>query len=135
MKTIPYLIILPCLVFTQVVHGQEIQPGSWDIEMSLSMGGDMPAPANQSNICLNNLDEVIKAGAGCSARTTSASGNHVSMSVSCDVRGLKMDGTASLTVAQATVDGTINLAMQMGNEQSVPTVTALHAVRVGDCRK
>lgn len=57
------------------------------------------------------------------------------MNVSCDVQGLKMDGTANLTVLQTTVDGTLNLAMQMGNEQSVPTVSTLHAVRVGECQK
>lgn len=103
--------------------------------MSLSMGSDKPVPANKVTICLNSPDEVVKAEAGCSAHTSSTSGSQIRMDVSCDLQGLKMNGTANLTVSQTTVDGTLSLAMQMGNEQSVPTVSTLRAVRVGDCQK
>ncbi|MBL6749601.1 MAG: DUF3617 family protein [Nevskia sp.] len=133
MKTVPYL-LLPCLLLAAPAPAQDVQPGSWNIEMALAIGEEKPPPS-ATTMCLNNLDEMVNAGSGCAAHTTSASGGHVEMSLSCDVNGLKMNGTGSLAVAPTRVDGTLNLTMQMAGDNPVPSVTTLHAVRLGDCTK
>ena len=123
------------LFSSHVAQSEEMLPGSWKVDMTLAMAGQMPIPAQPTTVCLKNVDDLVNTGAGCSVHTTSSTGNHVEMNISCDTNGLKMDGTGSLTVSPAKVDGTLNLAMQMGKDQSVPTVTTLHAVREGDCQK
>ena len=134
MKTILFIMIFAGAFVAQVALGEEIQPGSWAVDMTLSMGNEMPVPAKSETICLKNVNEMVNAGAGCSAVTTSAKGDHVDMNISCGVSGLNMNGTASLTVSRTTVDGTFNLAMQMAEGPAVQTLSTLHAVRVGDCK-
>ena len=133
MKTFPLAVIFSSLVYSQIAVAEEILPGSWSVESTLSMGG-MAMPANATTICLKNVSEMVSAGAGCSATTTSANGNHLDMKISCDVSGMNMDGTGSLAVSQTTVDGTFNLAMQMAQGPAMQMVSTLHAVRVGDCK-
>lgn len=133
MKTAPYL-LLPCLLLAAPAPAQDIRPGNWNIEMALAMGEEKPPPS-ATTICLKNLDEMVNAGSGCSAHTTSASGGHVEMSLACNVNGLNMAGTGSLAVAPTRVDGTLSLTMQMADDKPVPSVTTLHAVRFGDCQK
>lgn len=133
MRYVPYL-LFPCLLLAPPAPAQDVQPGNWNVEMALVMGGEKPPPS-ATTICLKNLDEMVNAGSGCSAHTTSASGGHVEMRLSCDINGLKMDGTGSLAVAPTRVDGTLNLTMQMADDKPVPSVTTLHAVRLGDCTK
>ncbi len=136
MNTILRILILANLVVVSpVALSEEILPGSWNVEMALAMAGQAPIPAQPTTVCLQNVKDLVNAGAGCSVTTTSVNGNHVDMKISCEVNGMKMDGTGSLSVAPAKVDGTLNLAMQMGNDQSVQTVTTLHAVRAGDCQR
>ncbi len=112
----------------------DIQPGNWNVEMKLAMGG-MPIPAQQDTLCLSNVKQLVNNGAGCSVKTTSTSGNHVNMAISCNMNGMQMDGTGDLTFTATKVDGTLNLSMQMGGDQAVETVTTLHAVRLGECPK
>ena len=121
--------------FAQVALGEEILPGSWAVEMTLAMGNEKPIPANATTICLQNVNDMVNAGAGCSAVTTSTNDNHVEMKISCNVSGLNMDGTGSLSVSRTTVDGTFNLAMQMAQGPALQTISTLHAVRVGDCKQ
>ena len=133
MKTFPLVVIFSSLVYSQFALAEEIQPGNWSVETTLSMGGT-PMPANATTICLQDVKEMVNAGAGCSAATTSANGSHVDMKISCNVSGMTMDGTGSLAVSKTTVDGTFNLAMQVAQGPALQTVSTLHAVRVGDCK-
>jgi hypothetical protein len=134
LKIISFIMIFAGVAVAQVAQGAEILPGNWNVEMTLAMGDEKPVPAKDTTICLQNVKELVNAGAGCSVATTSENGDHVDMKISCNVSGLIMDGTGSLTAAQSTVDGTFNLAMQMGAGMSVKTVSTLHAVRIGDCK-
>lgn len=133
MKTIPPALMLSALLLVPAAHAQEIQPGNWSVEMSLAMGG-MAVPTNAQTICLKDVNQLVNGGAGCAVKTTSATGNQVKMNISCNVNGMQMDGTGDLAVSPTNVDGTLNLAMQMGPGPAMQTVTTLHAVRVGDCQ-
>jgi hypothetical protein len=122
------------LLLAQTARGEDIQPGSWNVDMTMTMASEAPVPIKTATICLQNVKQLVKEGAECAVNTTSSSGSHTSMDISCNVNGLQMTGTASLTVSRTIVDGTLNLAMQMGNDPSVQTVTTMHAVRAGDCQ-
>lgn len=135
MKLISIIALFPCLLFVGMAQGVEIQPGNWKVQMGLSMGGGESIPSNESTICLKDVSQMVNAGAGCNVNTSSTNGNHVSMNISCDVSGLKMDGTGDLTVSSTQVDGTLNLTMKMEQGPAVPTTSSLHAVRVGDCQQ
>ncbi len=135
MKTFSLVVIFSSLVYSQLVLAVDIQPGNWSVETTMSMGGANAMPANTTTICLKDVNQMVNAGAGCSAATTSANGGHVDMKISCNVSGMTMDGTGSLAVSQTTVDGTFNLAMQMAQGPALQTVSTLHAVRVGDCKQ
>jgi len=135
MKLLPSIILFSSFVLAQVAHAEDIQAGSWTVNMALSMGGEAAIPAKETTICLQNVKELVNASAECAVNTTAQTSNHVDMKISCNVNGLKMDGTGSLSIAKTQVDGTLNLAMQMGQDQSVQTVSTIHAVRVGDCQK
>lgn len=133
MKTLSSALIFLGLLFAPIAHAQEIEPGNWNVEMSLSMGG-MAVPANAQTICLKDVNQLVNGGAGCSVKTASTIGNQVKMNISCNANGMQMDGTGDLTVSPTRVDGTLNLAMQMGQGPAVQTVTTVHAVRLGDCQ-
>ncbi len=133
MKKIPYALTLSALLLASAARAEEIQPGNWNVDVSLSMGG-VPMPANTQKICLKDVNQLVNDGADCSVKTTSAAGNRVKMDISCKVSGMQMDGTGDLIVSPTKADGTLNLAMQMGQGPAVQTVTTLHAVRLGDCQ-
>ncbi len=124
-----------CLLLVQAAQADQIQPGRWAVEMVLSMDKENSMPPSTNTICLQDINDMVNAGTGCHVHTTSTSGTHVNLGISCDVSGLKMEGTGSLDVAPTKVDGTLNLAMQMAGDQPVQAVTAMHANRVGDCQK
>ncbi len=131
MKTISFALVLSMLA--PVAHALDIQPGNWNVEMSLSMGG-MAMPANAQTFCLKDVNQLLQGGAGCSVKTASAVGDQVKMAISCNVNGMQMDGTGTFTVAPTKVDGTLDLAMQMGQGPAMQTLTSVHAVRMGDCQ-
>ncbi len=133
MKIIQTVLMLSAFLLAPIAHALEIQPGNWNVEMSLSMGGTA-MPASSQTVCLKDVNQLVQGSAGCSVKTASAAGSQLKMNISCNVNGMQMDGTGNFTVAPTKVDGTLNLAMQMGQGPSVDTVTTMHAVRVGDCQ-
>ncbi len=133
MNKIPHTLTLSALLLASAAHAEEIQPGNWSVDVSLSMGG-MAMPANTQQICLKDVNQLVNEGAGCSVKTTSATGNQLKMNISCNVSGMQMNGTGDLIVSPTKADGTLNLAMQMGQGPAMQTVTTLHAVRLGDCQ-
>lgn len=134
MKALRYLLI-PCLLLAEAAPAQDILPGNWSVAMSLAMGDEKPTPTESTTLCLKDLHDLVDAGTGCAAHTTSSAGASVNMDISCDVDGLRMDGTGSFTVSPTTVDGTLNLAMQMAGDPAVQSVSSFHASRTGDCQK
>ncbi len=134
MKTAAFIWMLSGLLVAPSALAEDIQPGNWNVEAALTMAGEA-APPQTSTLCVKSVNDMMNAGTGCTAKTTSQSGNHLEMALSCNVAGVQMDGTASLTVARTTLDGTLNLAMHAGEGQPMQTVTKLHAVRTGECPK
>jgi hypothetical protein len=138
MKTTSLIMLLSGLLFAQVAYGDDIQPGSWDVEWAMSLGV-IPTPPQTTTICVQNgkgnVKELVNLGTDCSAIPTAMRGNHVDLKVSCKVNGVQMNGTASMTFSQTKVDGTLDLAMQTGEDPAVPTNSTLHAVRTGNCQK
>ncbi len=132
MKPASLILALYAALFAHTAHAIDIQPGSWKVDVAMSVE-NTATPPQTSTVCLKDVNEMIKGATDCSVNTTSATGNHVAMSVSCNANGMQMDGTGNLTISPTVVDGTLNLAMHMSMGPAMQTVSTVHAVRLGDC--
>ncbi len=138
MKATRFILLLFGLLSAQAALGENMEPGSWKVETTLTVGNQPPAPATTSYQCLQDLHQLIYGSDNnCPRGLTTVSGNHADVRVSCYLKDkhVQMDGAASLMVHKTKVSGTLDLFMQVEDRPPVRTTTLIRAVRVGPCLK
>jgi hypothetical protein len=136
LKNLLIVSVFFCLfVLTVPAHsaGPNMQPGEWEIAMTMDMPG-LPAMANvpiKAKVCLTEKDLVPqKQEKGCNVTKQKQDGNTVTWEVKCD------DGTTGdgrVTYAGTNFDGLVNMNMNNKGKQ-MKTKMKMNGKRLGACK-
>ena len=123
--------------FAGAAHA-DIEPGQWEMTVTTSVEG-MPggmAPVTQAR-CLTREDardptRLIGASAGCQFSNRRDTGSEITFDVACTGQ-VPMSGSGAVRYTAQTVDGTLELTANMGNQRLL-TRSRLAGKRLGDCK-
>ena len=129
--------VLALLAIATGAAGADIEPGNWEMTITMSVEG-MPgamAPITQTR-CLTPEDardpsRLVGAGAGCEFSNKRDTGSELSFNVAC--RGqVPMSGSGNVRYSAQNVDGTLELSADTG-AQKIVTRSRVVGRRLGGC--
>ena len=138
-RTILILAAAPLLLYG-IAFGSEprIKPGKWEFMTTTTMPM-MPQPQTRTNTeCITEEQadplKEMTGDSSCTIKDKSVTGSTLKWKMSCKDPhgGAAMDGSGELTSQDNTVEGAMEMTMQMGG-QSMTLKTAWKGKRLGDC--
>lgn len=141
MRISSILIVFIASIFVHTVswaeNGVSIQPGEWEIT-STTTSDSLDAPNVQKSSSCIELSEITASDltphrGECEISESSANGNTLTWKVACDMTVGTMEGRGNFTSANDAGSGTMNIVMDVQNDQFEMLVN-WEARRLGDCK-
>ena len=120
------------------VAAPPMQPGLWEVTMTMEMPGMPMAMAPTKNTqCIKdvgNTEKIIPKGQNCALQNQNSAGDKITWTVMCKEGDTVMNGSGEITFKGSSYEGFTKMTMKEGADEAVQMTTRYSARRIGACK-